>query len=268
MPELPEVETVVKGISAKLLGQKIKSVTFSNKKLRRERTKEFAQHSVGATVSTVWRRAKYIVIDLNNGYSILIHLGMSGKLLLKNQPCNEKHTHMNMQLPHCYLIFNDPRRFGLIDIYKTNKLPFDDLGVEPFSKSFTANYLERIFIKRKLPIKLAIMDQKIVVGVGNIYASEALFDCKLHPQKPANQVIKDELAKLVHSIQKILKQAIKSGGSTLKDYSQSDGTSGYFQHEFQVYGQAGKPCPKCHRPILNIRLGGRSTFYCASCQKI
>jgi len=266
MPELPEVETVVKGLSPILVGQKIKDVKFSNKKLRNTRASNFAEHSVGTEVIKVWRRAKYIVIDLNNGYSILVHLGMSGKLLTREDESDAKHTHMNMKLGNGYLIFNDPRRFGLVDIYKTNKLPFDKLGVEPLSKGFTVKYLLNKFKTKKIAVKLAIMDQEIVVGVGNIYASEALFDSKIHPKKPANLLVEEDLQALVKSIQKVLKSAITSGGSTLRDYARADGTSGYFQHKFKVYGRAGEPCVNCSRPLSNFKLGGRSTFFCEKCQ--
>lgn len=258
MPELPEVETVVRELKQSLIGKKFGEIITLRDNIREPIPDLSGLH--GAMIKSVTRRAKYIVIN----DALVIHLGMSGQILIDRPKERKKHDHVIFELSNGdEMVFNDARRFGLVTLYK-NEL-FSHLGPEPLSDEFTTAYLKKALSTRKGPIKVAIMDQELVVGVGNIYAAESLFRSGINPKTPANKV--KNHAELVKNIRKVLEEAIESGGSTLRDYVRSSGELGYFQHSFAVYGREGKPCIKCKTPIEKITQGGRSTFFCPKCQK-
>ncbi|MDD9901233.1 MAG: bifunctional DNA-formamidopyrimidine glycosylase/DNA-(apurinic or apyrimidinic site) lyase [Alphaproteobacteria bacterium] len=273
MPELPEVETVVAGLKKKMEGRKIRAVTTTRKDLRVPFPRGlFALKNVN--IQTLSRRAKYILLYLENGKVLVIHLGMSGRMTLGHDEELQKHDHMVITLDNGFrAVLNDPRRFGLVALVDADALSshrlFCHLGPEPLDKDFNAAYLSRKLANRKTPIKLAIMDQRIVVGVGNIYASEALYKAGIAPGRLAGDVKPGEIKKLVAAIKKTLKAAIAAGGSSLKDYVQADGTLGYFQHNWAVYGRAGEKCRArgCKGRIVKTVMGGRATFACPRCQK-
>jgi formamidopyrimidine-DNA glycosylase len=270
MPELPEVETVVRGLKSQIIGQKISSVYLSRKKMRIMPAANFEQLVTSLQITDVSRKAKYIVIHLANQTHIIVHLGMSGKLTLGVPKPDAKHLHANIQLANQqHLMFVDPRRFGFITHaeHLASFQSFQALGVEPLTDAFDADYLLQICSKKTQPIKTLIMDGKLIVGVGNIYASESLFHAGINPTAPANKLDKRQCIMLVAAIKQILLDAIASGGSTLRDYVRADGDSGYFQHHFKVYGKEGLECETCNAPIVKINQAGRSTFFCASCQR-
>ena len=272
MPELPEVETVVRGLKSSLIGEVIKSLVMSGKKFRYPYPADFEAMISGSKILDIKRRAKYIFIELENLKTIVIHLGMSGKVLVGSNLPNLKHDHAYFEFEsNIQLKFNDARRFGLITLIATNETNNHPLivnqGAEPLEESFDDKYLSQLLVKRTLPIKLALMDNKIVVGVGNIYASELLFRSQIHPLTPANILSQSQIKLIVNNIKTVLLEAIESGGSTLRDYVRSSGDMGYFQHKFNVYGKTGKPCITCKTTIEKIVMGGRSTFFCPNCQK-
>lgn len=273
MPELPEVETVVRGLRQSITGQKITHVTLRRKDLRAPFPAGFANAVQGGVIEEISRRAKYIIFRLDNGMSILAHLGMSGRFsVLPGLPNRyEKHDHAVFVLGDGRaLIFNDARRFGIMTFVKSSELAdhplLAHLGPEPFSKTFSPAYLKAQLLKRKAPIKPVLMDQELVVGVGNIYASEALFLSKIDPRKPASAVA-SSAASIIKSIRAVLEDAIESGGSSLRDFVHIGGEAGYFQHHFNVYGRKGKPCVRCKTPIGAITQAGRTTFFCPKCQR-
>lgn len=272
MPELPEVETTRRGLVRSLKGHRIEEVDLRRRNLRFPLPDDFEARLEGRSITGLRRRAKYLLIDLDNGDVWLSHLGMSGSFrVLKSadyQP--KKHDHLILTLDNQNLcIFHDPRRFGFMQIFRKSEEKQNEflnrLGPEPLSKEFNAKYLAAQLARRKGPIKPALMDQKLVVGVGNIYASESLFLAGVNPQMPAHQAAKFS-AKIVIAIKRTLEAAIDSGGSTLRDYVGADGTSGYFQHRFLVYERDGKPCTRCKRTIKSMVQAGRSTYWCAHCQ--
>lgn len=276
MPELPEVETVKTALGRSMVNAKIESVIIRNSRLRIEVPKDISSKIIGARINKFYRRAKYIVCELDNGISIIIHLGMSGKILI----CNElpsplrKHDHIILKTNRGYLVYNDPRRFGLFTYCETSNIEehklFKHTGIEPFDNKLTSKYLFEKLQKKNIPIKAALLDQKIVVGIGNIYASEALFDAQISPLRPANKISEEECKKLIASVRKILQNAIKAGGSTLRDYEKPDGSLGYFQNNHCVYNKTGQKCPNCtcqNGHIQKTTIAGRSTFYCPHKQK-
>lgn len=274
MPELPEVETVCRGLRASMVGRRIEEVQLRRASIRVPVPSDLPKRITGARVKNVERRAKYILITMDNDYCLLVHLGMSGRMMVFSPAPQElhKHDHVLFHLEDGQaVIFNDPRRFGLVTGAPCPDIPahpfLAGLGLEPLSEAFDAEYLFGKLQKRKQAIKPALMDQKLVVGVGNIYASEALFKSGIHPERPANEIDKEKCRQLVMAIRSVLDAAIASGGSTLRNYVNSGGQSGYFQHHFDVYGREGRPCSKCGRPIAKIVQVGRSTFYCKNCQK-
>ena len=269
MPELPEVETSRQGILPYLKGQIIKQIVIRQPKLRWE-IDEAIFSVQGQTIVDVKRRAKYLLLQLTQGW-IVIHLGMSGSLriLLTPQAAN-KHDHVDLVLNNgTTLRYTDPRRFGAwlwttaIDDLPQLKL----LGPEPLSADFTADYLHKKIKTRQVPIKTMIMENSVVVGVGNIYASESLFMAKINPNRKANSLSILELQQLVIAIKQVLTKSIEQGGTTLKDFLQSDGKPGYFAQKLQVYGRAGEQCYVCKNQIKSQKLGQRNTFYCEYCQK-
>lgn len=268
MPELPEVETTRLSLIDKLESYALGEVIVRQPKLRWPIPLEIIDQLPGQTVHALKRRAKYLILELSDG-QVIIHLGMSGHLKWVELDAPwEKHDHVGFQINHHWLRLNDPRRFGafLYQPHQTIHPLFKHLGPEPLEKHFNADWLLSQLAKRQTPIKSCIMDQKIVVGVGNIYASEALFLSGIHPLTPANRLEKPQAQKLVKTIKHVLKQAIKSGGTTLRDFKDGSGKRGYFQQQLHVYGKEGEPCPECFTPILKKVIQQRSSFFCSICQ--
>ena len=273
MPELPEVETICQGLKSKILNQTITKVHHLTKfNLRQEIPVDIGQKITNSKIVDICRRAKYIQIFLDNNWVILIHLGMSGKILIKNSDYTyQKHDHLAIELPNDQqIVYNDPRRFGLITLAKKEELAdhplIKNLGIEPFDPKFTPAYLTKI-LQKKQPIKLTLMDNYHIVGIGNIYASESLFLSNISPLRPANSLNQKEIKLLHEKIIEVLQDSIKRGGSSLKDYASVSGEKGYFQNSFNVYAREGKDCKICNNPIIKIKQGGRASFYCDQCQK-
>lgn len=273
MPELPEVETVCRGLRQNVVGRHVEEIIIRRARIRIPVPDDFAERVQGARIEDVQRRAKYILMHLDNAYTIIAHLGMSGRMMVSSHmpQTPEKHDHIYWLLNDGQVItFNDPRRFGLVTGCASAEVQQHPLlvtmGPEPLDEQFHADYLYSQLQKRKQAIKPVLMDQKLVVGVGNIYAAEALHRCAIHPERPANKVTKKEAAALIYAIRAVLSEAIDSGGSTLRNYVDSAGASGYFQHRFAVYDREGQPCFTCHALIARIVQAGRSTFWCNACQ--
>jgi formamidopyrimidine-DNA glycosylase len=273
MPELPEVETVKNGLLPILKGQKITGAIVRRPNLRLPMPQNLGEATVNSTINDISRRAKYLIFELDNDKVILFHLGMSGKLVWHSQPPESygKHDHAVINFSHGSLILTDPRRFGLLLLMDKSELNesilIKNLGIEPLEKDFNSQYIINGLKKRSQNIKIAIMDGHFVVGVGNIYASESLFRAKILPSRPANTLKQHEAEKLADSIKNVLNDAIRSGGSTLRDYVRSDGNSGYFQHSFKVYGREGQACISCGNKIKRAVMGQRATYWCQDCQK-
>lgn len=275
LPELPEVETVCRGLAKALQNAVILRAQTHRADLRAPLPKNLGQKINGRKILSVTRRAKYILMALDGGLTLLLHLGMSGRMVLSpdNLPL-EKHDHISFAFDNgLYARFNDPRRFGLCDLVRDDKLAehplLAKLGIEPLSPAFTAARLGELLAGRKSPIKTTILDQRLVVGVGNIYASESLYRAGISPLRPAGSCSKKEIAALRDAIVSVLNEAIAAGGSSLRDYVQADGELGYFQHNFAVYDHEGQPCPgcTCKAKIQRLTQAGRSTFYCPKRQK-
>ena len=277
MPELPEVETVSQGIKSKLLNHKISKVIVKRRDLRFRMDTKLEQKITNTKINSVSRRAKYILINLDNGLTVIIHLGMSGRIVVEDLKSSKnifKHTHLEIiTTGKKKMKFIDPRRFGSVLLHETNNLNthklIKNLAPEPLTKEFNATYLFKALKGRSANIKSIIMNQFIVVGVGNIYASESLYKAKIRPGREAKTLSLTECVLLAKSIKKVLKRSIKLGGSSINDYSLVDGNLGFFQREFEVYGKEGKICRKktCHSKILRIVIAQRSSFYCSKCQK-
>ena len=271
MPELPEVETTCKGIAPHIENNTITKVIVRNRSLRWPIPTGLNAKLATKKITSVTRRAKYILINTDIG-ALIIHLGMSGSLrILSSDEEVEKHDHFELQFKDgLCLRLRDPRRFGCVLWEKNDPLTHKlliNLGPEPLEKAFNAELLFEKSRKRKTTIKQFIMDSKVVVGVGNIYASESLFLSGINPKRLAGKITKKNAQELTSAIKKILKQAIKQGGTTLKDFRSSDGKPGYFQQKLIVYDRKDEPCVKCKKPIKQLTLGQRSTFYCSNCQK-
>jgi len=273
MPELPEVETVCRGIRPAIIDQTIIEAKLFTKKLRFPLPAKLEQKLKGRKILDVRRKAKYILLDLDDDLILVFHLGMTGRLTVSNkQKPKLKHDHLYILLNKKLLItFNDTRKFGLIDLIEKANLDqhklFSKLGWEPFSDEFNAENFYNSIKKRKKSIKVTIMDAGIIVGVGNIYASEALFLAGIDPERLANTLTKKEAEKLRVAIVETLARAIAAGGSSLKDYVNAAGDSGYFQHQFLVYDRADQPCKTCSKPIIRLKQAGRSTYKCSKCQR-
>ncbi len=279
MPELPEVETVCRGLDPVMTGQVITGIDTHRTGLRVPFPKALSKSVAGARVLRITRRAKYILAHLDNGFVLVMHLGMSGRMMVEEAGYKPvKHDHMVIHLKDKRMVvFNDARRFGVVDLVEEEALEshtlFRHLGPEPLANAFSGPALAAKLKGKKTSIKVAIMDQRVVVGVGNIYASEALFLAGISPKRLAGQVQGERAEAFVQAIRKVLQKAIKAGGSSLRDYRQADGELGYFQHQFTVYDREGQACPGCTcdiaktKGILRITQGGRSSFYCPRKQK-
>jgi len=273
MPELPEVETIVRGIYDNLIGQTITECLTTHKKLRADSYEFLEENIIDSTFKHIYRRGKYIIAELSNNNSLLIHLGMSGKLTVQTETEILKHDHVKLWLSNkSCLTFNDPRRFGcfVMDTKEniSNHSLLSVLGYEPLSDDFTSDVLFNLFKGKNTNVKSFLMNSKFIVGIGNIYASEALFMSKIHPLQTCKSITLGESQKLFIAIRDVLNAAIESGGSTLRDFVHSDGTLGYFQHNFKVYGKDTNACSTCKLPIEKIIISGRSTFFCKSCQPL
>lgn len=283
MPELPEVETVRAGLAPVMEGRTFTSVKLNRKDLRFPFSKNFKKRLEGETLVNLRRRAKFLMAELSSGETLIMHLGMSGRFTIEtsswpedNSPTNPKHDHVVFKMQtrgreksSPVIIYNDPRRFGFMELLKQGDLGrLKDLGPEPLSNKFSGPSLFESLSGKKTPVKSALLDQNIVAGLGNIYVLEALHASHIAPTRLAKDVSADEADTLTTEIKKTLGLAIKAGGSTLKDFAAADGALGYFQHRFQVYGKAGAPCPttECNGEIERIKQSGRSSFYCPICQ--
>ncbi|VEJ44848.1 bifunctional DNA-formamidopyrimidine glycosylase/DNA-(apurinic or apyrimidinic site) lyase [Bartonella vinsonii] len=289
MPELPEVETVRRGLEPVVTGAKILSVTLNRRDLRYPFPEAFSERLMGRTIIEVGRRAKYLLFHLSQDETILSHLGMSGSWRIEDErqtsSLTEKfvrHDHfvMDIQVKDgkvYHLTYNDVRRFGFMLLVDTNRLYehplLKKLGLEPTSHAFSGSYLQKTFVNKKISLKGVLLNQSIVAGLGNIYVCEALWRSRLSPQRSAftlacKTVHAREFAdSLAQNIRNVISEAIVSGGSSLRDYVHVDGSLGYFQHTFSVYGREGKECLQCGTPIIRILQLGRSSFYCSQCQK-
>ena len=271
MPELPEVETTRIGIAPHLLGETVKQVIIRNHDLRWPISRQLPRQMKGQEIRAVKRRGKYIVV-FTTGHSLILHLGMTGHLrILTEARAAEKHDHVDVVFNSGTILrFTDYRRFGCL--LMTRNDPYQhallaSLGPEPLEPEFDADYLYHRSRGRKQAIKTFIMDSKIVVGVGNIYANEALFMAGINPKRMAQRITHGRYEKLVAAIKEVLTMALKQGGTTLRDFTDSEGQPGYFRHELQAYDRGGEPCVNCHQPIKHIRQGQRSTYYCTRCQR-
>lgn len=270
MPELPEVETAMRGLEARLVGREIIDFAQHRADLRFPLPEALHERLVGCRILSFQRRAKYILAKLDSDHSLLLHLGMSGRLLFDGEPAGP-HEHLTFRFDDgTTLRYVDPRRFGMLDLVSEAKLPdhprLASLGLEPLDPDFDGKALKRALAGRISPIKTAIMNQKLVVGVGNIYACESLFKARISPFRPAEKLKAADCKRLAEAIRTVLQAAIEAGGSSLRDYVQTDGELGYFQHHFEVYGRNDQPCPACHHPIRTAVQANRSTFHCNHCQ--
>lgn len=289
MPELPEVETVCAGLAPAMEGYRLTHVETRRGDLRTPFPHDFVARTQGRKIRKVRRRAKYILADLDSGETLVIHLGMSGRMsvyangkkrklgnyvydMAPDGAGTGKHDHVVFETDApARIVFNDHRRFGLMALVDTKTLEDDKLfrnvGVEPLSDAFDAAYLAKALEGKKTPIKSALLDQRLIAGLGNIYVSEALFRSHISPKRLAGSIKRERIAPLVTAIKKVLKDAIAKGGSTLRDHAQATGDPGNFQHHFLVYDREGLPCTlDCKGTVKRIVQAGRSTFYCPKCQ--
>lgn len=275
MPELPEVETITRGVEQWLSEASISSVDVYQPKLRQVVPSHLTTLLPGKRITSVRRRAKYLCAELDSETVLVVHFGMSGKLVCvaPNEPFErQKHDHVVIHFTDkSQLVYRDPRRFGLLTLVESAEINthplFCKLGPEPLGNEFNGHYLHEKLLHRKQSVKQAIMDAAVVVGVGNIYASEALFRSGIDPRRPSYELSEVECERLASNIRTVLTEAIEAGGSTLRDFAATSGESGYFQHRFQVYGREDKPCVQCNTPIQRLVLGQRSSFYCPQCQQ-
>lgn len=295
MPELPEVETVVRGLRPALEGRRIAEVSLRRGNLRFAFPPGFAAALKGRRVESLRRRAKYMLVGLDGGDCLLIHLGMTGRFTVfapsgqarnlgqfyfeegAGEAGDGVHDHVVFRLEDgTRIVYTDPRRFGMMDLFpeaaaEGHKL-LADLGAEPLGNDFNAAYLAARFKGKTAPLKAALLDQRVIAGLGNIYVCEALHRSRLSPRRRASTLVRksgpdDRLELLVRNIRAVLEEAIAAGGSTLQDFAQADGRAGAYQHRFAVYDREGEPCPSCGAPIKRLVQSGRSTFYCSHCQK-
>ena len=297
MPELPEVETVRRGLMHAMQGRRIAAVRLKRGDLRFALPVDFADRLIGQKIETIERRAKYLAVSLSGGETLIMHLGMSGRFTVfypdgrasslaefyfqgtAGSPGSGLHDHVIFVLDdNTHIVYTDPRRFGLMDLSLTSEVSAHrltrSLGVEPLGEDLNTRYLAAALAGRKAPLKAALIDQRLIAGLGNIYACEALFRAGLSPKRRAGTLVKNgkpdpRLRKLVQAIRAVLNDAIEAGGSTLRDFTRADGSSGAYQHRFSVYDREAQPCRRrgCAGRIKRIVQSGRSTFYCPLCQR-
>lgn len=287
MPELPEVEIVRRGLEPAMAGARLTAVALRRPDLRFPLPEGFAARLEGARIERLDRRGKYLVAPLSTGEALIMHLGMSGRFTLGGArpaaagalyfaaPPDPRHDHVVFELASgrrkTRLTYNDPRRFGFMDLAPASELDasrhFAGMGPEPLGDDFTPAGLSAVLAGRRTPLKSALLDQSVVAGVGNIYASEALFRARLSPRRLAASAVGARAHRLHGAVRAVLVEAIEAGGSTLRDFAGSDGALGYFQHRFAVYDRAGEPCRVCGKTVSRLVQSGRATFYCSACQR-
>ena len=292
MPELPEVETVRRGLAPAMVGTRILSVEQRRPDLRFPFPEDFVARLTGQSITALNRRAKYLLADLSSGEVLIMHLGMTGRFLVAHDGAAvspgdfhfaaagvQAHDHVVLRLSTgATVAYNDARRFGFMDLVPRAEVEtcrhFASLGLEPLGDALSGAAIARLFRGRRTPLKAALLDQRLTAGLGNIYVCEALFRAGLHPEAPAGSLVTaageptDAAHVLADEIRAVLNEAVAAGGSTLRDYAQTDGSLGYFQHAFRVYDRAGEPCvtPGCAGAVMRLVQSGRSTFYCPACQ--
>ncbi|MCL4502856.1 MAG: bifunctional DNA-formamidopyrimidine glycosylase/DNA-(apurinic or apyrimidinic site) lyase [Deltaproteobacteria bacterium] len=275
MPELPEVEVVRQGLAPRLIGRRFLRVSGGEKSLRRQSTvAELQKCLVGRQLIDLSRRGKYLVFDLEGGVTLLVHLGMTGHLLLDsaaNPLPPLPHTHLVFELEgNVKLVYQDVRRFGQVLVFPPGTLPepLEKVGKEPFSREITPQWLAKQAQGRSRPIKNFLLDGRILAGIGNIYACEILFAARLHPATPVARLSLKDWSLVLKETRRILKEAIRQGGTTVSNYLNSNGEAGLFQVRLLVYGRDGEPCRRCGAPIVRLVQAGRSSFFCPVCQKM
>ena len=274
MPELPEVETVCRALSKVIKNSRIKKIEFYRKDLRWQVKDNLEVTLKNNIFIDPYRRGKYILIPTNTDKIFLIHLGMSGQIRIKKKDIVQKHDHMRMIVEnnnkHFVITYNDSRRFGYIDLFKKKELRehflLSKIGVEPLGRELTTEYLKNNFKKRVINIKNALIDQKIIAGIGNIYASEILYKAKINPLRKVNSLSQNDLNSIITFTKIILKKSIDVGGTTIRDHMQPDGSLGYFKQKLQVYGKVNEKCKTCNSFIVKEVISNRSTFICKHCQ--
>jgi len=270
MPELPEVEVIRRGLAKKLIGQTFREVLRNDKRLRRQSASEVLAGLVGRTVRRLTRRGKYLLMHLDDGQTLLVHLGMTGRLFLLPAACPlPPHVHLILACDSGQrLIYQDVRRFGQLVLYPAGVTPPElrHVGLEPWSRRLTPEWLAQKAAGRSRPIKNFLLDGRLIAGIGNIYASEILFAVGLHPQVPVGLISLAQWRALLQACRRILTRAIRAGGTTIANFADCEGQAGLFAVQLQVYGRAGEPCPVCATPIQRLVLAGRSTFWCPRCQ--
>ena len=274
MPELPEVETVCRALSKVIKNSRIKKIEFYRKDLRWQVKNNLEITLKNNIFIDSYRRGKYILIPTNTDKIFLIHLGMSGQIRIKKKDIVQKHDHMRMIVEknnkHFVVTYNDSRRFGYIDLFKKKELRehflLSKIGVEPLGRELTTEYLQNNFKKRVINIKNALIDQKIIAGIGNIYASEILYKAKINPLRKVNSLSQNDLNSIITFTKIILKKSIDVGGTTIRDHMQPDGSLGYFKQKLQVYGKVNEKCKTCNSFIVKEVISNRSTFVCKHCQ--
>jgi formamidopyrimidine-DNA glycosylase len=293
MPELPEVETVRRGLEPAMVGARFKKVEQRRPDLRFPFPERFVERLTGQEVLSLGRRAKYLLADLSSGEVLVMHLGMSGRFLVRQgghtRVPGEFHAEAGGESAHDHVVFhlsngarvtyNDARRFGLMDLVPRAEIEscphFREMGIEPLGNALSGEAIASLFRGRRTPLKAALLDQRLVAGLGNIYVCEALFRARLHPETPAGSLAtakgrpRAAAHRLAQVVRDVLTEAVEAGGSTLRDYAQTDGSLGYFQHAFRVYDREGEACatPGCHGTVRRLVQAGRSTFYCPRCQR-
>ncbi len=277
MPELPEVETVRRGLSPVMEGFVFERVQLNRPNLRFPFHPEFIARVQGQTLERLTRRAKFMIAELSSGDRLFLHLGMSGRFTIDEQQqgefvhnhnTNPKHDHVHFTMSSgSRVTYNDPRRFGFMELTAPGEpTRIDHLGPEPLSNSLSGPALKSALKGKKANIKSALLDQRVIAGLGNIYVCEALYRAKISPRRMAGRLKKDETETLTGHIKDVIAEAIEAGGSSLRDFANTEGGLGYFQHSFDVYGRQGEPCKTCGADIKRLVQSGRSTFYCKSCQ--
>ncbi|MFN4287874.1 MAG: bifunctional DNA-formamidopyrimidine glycosylase/DNA-(apurinic or apyrimidinic site) lyase [Brevundimonas sp.] len=281
MPELPEVETVRRGLEPVLAGVRLEAVVQHRPDLRLAFPEAFARRLEGAEVLALQRRAKYLLMPLSTGETWVTHLGMTGRFVLAGEVMGrhvtqvgaERHRHLSLRAGATEVAYVDPRRFGFMGLISSEAIEthpwFSGLGPEPLGNGFSADYLQRALHGRRQPVKLALLDQRIVAGLGNIYVCEALHRSRISPLRASGALSDGEAATVVAHVRDVLDEAIRAGGSTLRDFANAEGGQGYFQHDFAAYGREGEPCRSsgCSGTIARMVQGGRSTFFCPDCQR-
>lgn len=270
MPELPEVEVIRRGLAKKLIGQTFTGIKRNDKRLRRQSEAAVLADLIGRTVRRLTRRGKYLLIHLDNCQTLLVHLGMTGRLYFLPGTCPlPSHSHLLLE---CHsgqrLVYQDVRRFGQIVLYPAGVTPSElqQVGLEPWSRRLTPAWLAQKSARLTRPIKNFLLDGRIIAGIGNIYASEILFAVGLHPQKPVGQLNLAEWGRVLQACRRILSRAIRAGGTTIANFTDCEGQAGLFAVQLQVYGRAAEPCPVCGTAIQRLVMAGRSTFFCPTCQ--